>query len=177
MIDVTQLPPEARLTLTQEAVTDEQGLRVTIRGTGWAPPHFGVDWSQENTLKPLIPLPGGLASLTGRFNYQEQSSLESGTVSWSITSRQGTGSSEGDEQSSVTITLLNKGWQILRSMNGTAIPMRAYSKRQVSANGVGVPPVSANALTQTSFAGITILVTSYSYDTTTQRWEISGEEP
>ena len=331
MIDATQLPPEARLTLNQEATADENGIRITIRGTGWIPPQLDVNWNQSQTIKPIAPLPGNFASLTGRFNYQEQTNLADGQVSWTISSRQpATPGDEEDETasawciraavfnaglataeaaysmskgaglaalsvagapdndfsgnafgcwlllrramlaednedtelpdveedetvsawciraavfnaglataesaysmskgaglaalsvagapnndfsgnafgcwlllrramlaednennennedtelptetSSVSIGLLQQGWSILRTANGTAVPMMAYNKRTVNASGRGEPPISPSALQTTAFAGVSILITDYTIDVEQKTWSISGEE-
>lgn len=181
MIKPAELPPEARITLSQQASNGENGLTLSITGTGWVPPDFGeVDWSQPVTIQPVGPVPGNLASVTGRFTLRLNTDLENQQVNWTISSEQvqdGEGEDDPDQETtSINIGLLQKGWAILRTANGTAVPMMAYSKRTVSASGTGEPPLAPGALQTTSFAGVSILITDYTIDTEQKNWSISGEE-
>lgn len=179
-IKPADLLPEARITLNQQAATHEEGLSLTIRGTGWVPPDFGeVDWSQPVTVEPVGPVPGNLASVTGLFRLQVDTDLASQQVSWSLTREMAAdqdGSSVINETASIAIGLLQQGFAILRTANGTAVPMMAYSKRTVNASGTGEPPIQPGALQTTSFAGINILINDYTIDTKQKTWSISGEE-
>lgn len=177
MINPNALPPAARLQLSQTASVSDSGLVLRISGTGWESPDFGdIDWSQPQVLAPIGPVPGDLAQVQGLFDFELTSDFDSQQVSWTISTRTALDGSSGAESSQVTVSLLDKGWQVLRAIDGTAIPMIAYSKRRVAASGTGTPPVSAQPLQQTTLAGISILVTDYSFDTMTEQWSISGEE-
>ncbi|SFB80967.1 hypothetical protein SAMN05660443_0264 [Marinospirillum celere] len=182
IIKPADLPAEARLTMSQQATTSDQGINLSIRGTGWVPPDFGdVDWSQPVTLEPVGPVPGDLATVTGRFRFEISTDLESQQVTWSINSEQA--AFDGDDDSpipdqttSISIGLLQNGWTILRASDGSAIPMMAYGKRRVQARGTGTPPVSPGALTTAAFGGVSIYVTDFDVDSVQQTWSISGEE-
>lgn len=179
-LNPASLPPDARLTLTQQASAGENGLSLTISGTGWVPPDFdAIDWDMPISITPVGPVPGSPAQVTGRFTYTVETDFENQQVRWSITSQQAAaGEDEQQDQtdSEITISLLDKGWAILRSANGTAIPMMAYSKRRVSASGTGTPPVTATPLAAISFVGIDLRVTSYQNNTVAGTWSIEGEE-
>lgn len=179
MINPAELPPEARLSMTQSARVEGGELQLQIQGTGWVPPDFQADWSQPVTIVPVGPVPGGWAQVSGLFDFAVETNLADQRVSWTLTSREavpGDDYSQPDQESEITISLLNRGWAVLRTANGTALPMVAYSKREVAARGTGTPPVAAQPLTTITLAGVPILVTSYSHDTVAQTWQIAGEE-
>lgn len=179
-VNPAELPPEARITLTQQAATNDGSLTLNISGTGWVPPSFdAIDWSQPVTVVPVGPTPGSPANITGKFNFSVNTNLATQQLDWSINSVEAiAGEEEAPEeaQTEITVSLLDQGWAILRSANGTAIPMVAYSKKKVSASGTGTPPVTASPLTQINFLGIDILVTEYNNNTQAKTWSIAGEE-
>lgn len=148
-----------------------------ISGTGWSAPDFdSIDWSQPQQLTPIGPVPGNPEFITADLDFEIETDMENQTVRWSIATRSATAAEGEGDESKITVTLLDKGWQILRAIDGSAIPMMAYSKRHVSASGTGQPPVSATALSTISFAGVSILVTEYSHDKATLAWTVAGEE-
>jgi len=179
MIKPSELPPEARISLSQQASTHDQGLSLIIRGNGWVPPDFGdVDWSQPITVEPIGPVPGNLASVTGIFRLQLDTDLHNQQVNWSLIRELSDldDQSVADETTSVSIGLLQSGWAILRAADGSAIPMMAYGKRRVTARGTGNPPINLEALSTATFGGVSILITDFDVDSAQNTWSITGEE-